>query len=92
MSATRAAAALMKFDLSTRELIEQTFEGREHFAVPYQEKEDVIRTVTGTWTLSLAAASAGVTEEAVLVAIARDYLHCGTILASKSAVYAALKA
>ncbi|SEU40491.1 hypothetical protein SAMN03159335_06323 [Burkholderia cepacia] len=91
MSATKAAAALVQFDLATRELIEQTFDGREHFAVPYEEKFSVIRAIAGTWTLSLAAASAGVTEEAVLVALVRDHLHCGTIQSAKSAVYSALK-
>jgi hypothetical protein len=92
MSAKKAAEALYAFDADARELIDNLFADRPHYAIPFEEKHQAIRTLAGTWTLSLAAAAAGVDETAVLVAVAHMYLHCGTIPASRSTVQLAMTA
>ncbi|MGF6996745.1 hypothetical protein [Paraburkholderia sp. GAS32] len=92
MSAKKAAEALYTFDADARELIDALFADRPHYAVPNEEKQHAIRTIAGTWTLSLAAAAAGVSETDALIAIAHRYLHCGTIPASRSTVQLAMTA
>ena len=90
MSAKKAAEALMQYDSDLRERVERLFEGRLHSLVPRNEKEEVIREAAGTWTLSLAAHAAGVTETQVLVALARYHLHVGTPMVAEGAVESAL--
>ncbi len=90
MSAKSAADALMAYDTTLAEQVTRLFEDHASHSVSYEEKARLIRDVAGTWTLSLAAASAGVDEEQVLVALARHYLHGGTQMAASGFVSAAL--
>ena len=56
-----------------------------------ERQEAVLKYCAGTWTLSLAAASAGVTETQVLVALAKNHLHCGTQVVCEGVVKNLLK-
>lgn len=90
MTAISAANALMTYDADLRARVDEYFGGREPYAIPSEESDALLREIAGTWTLGLAAASAGVTERQVLVALARHYLHLGTLKAAISRVYFAL--
>ncbi|WP_321940020.1 hypothetical protein [Paraburkholderia sp. J8-2] len=89
MSAKRAAAALVEFDSDTRAEVE-ALAGLE-----WDQSESarlaVILDASATWTLSLAAAAAGVDEAAVLVALARDHLGYRTQMQAAAAVRRALE-
>lgn len=91
MSAKKAAEALFQFDQSLRTYVEVMFANRAHHAASWEEKVDCLRAAKGTWTLSLAAGAAGVSEEAVLTALAQHHLHCGTLLCAKGAVHQAMQ-
>jgi hypothetical protein len=90
VSAKNAANALVAFDATLAESIKTMFEGRGHYEVSHEEKTSLLCDVAGTWTLSIAAAAASVTEHQVLVALARYYMHCGTQMASENTVRSAL--
>lgn len=92
MTAKSAADALMTFDATLAEQVQKLFAGcsGSHFKVSSEEKARLIREVAGTWTLSLAASAAGVTERQVLVALTRHHLHHGMNPASSALVEAAL--
>lgn len=91
MSAKTAADALMAFDTTLTEQVQKLYEGHQyHASVRDEDKAALIREVAGTWTLSLAASAAGVSEQQVLIALARGYLHAGTQMAASGFVSAAL--
>ena len=86
-----AAAALMTFDTTLMEQVQKLYEGHQyHISVRLEDKAALIREVAGTWTLSLAASAAGVSEQQVLAALARDYLNAGTPMAASGFVSATL--
>lgn len=85
MSAKRAAEALVQFDTTLRESIEKLDSLGDYWWITEEGIEAaaaVIREVSATWTLSLAAASAGVTEVQVLCALGQRHLHMGTQVAA----------
>lgn len=93
MGAKTAADALVKFDTELRDRIE-ALESRGGYWWIQEgasaETDAILRDCAGTWTLSLAAESAGVTERQVLVALARFHLHRGTQICAEGAVTQAL--
>jgi hypothetical protein len=85
MSAKQAAAALVEFDTELKARVEEVNARGSYWWIDAANEADVkaiIKDTAGTWTLSLAAAAAGVTEEAVLVAMYRNHLHGGTQVAA----------
>lgn len=92
MSAKAAADALVAYDATLGKQIADLYDGHKHHStVPKSDKAQLVRDVAGTWTLSLAASAAGVSEQQALVALARHHLHCGTPLAAEGFVCAALE-
>lgn len=90
MSAKSAADALMTYDTTLAEQVRNLFDGRQHIAVRSEEKAKLIREISGTWTLSLAAAAGGIGEDQVLIALHRFHLFGGTQPAATAFVRAAL--
>lgn len=87
MSAKSAADAMMTFDVALAEQVKKLFANGKASS---EEKISLIREISGTWTLSLAASAAGVTEMQVLVALTRHHLHHGMNPVSAALVEAAL--
>jgi hypothetical protein len=86
MSARRAAAALIEFDVSAAALLPPTGERLD------EEGAIVLgRALRGTWTLSLAAAAAGVTEQQVVAAVLQHHTSCGTSLVCQGYAKTAFK-
>ncbi|MBP6776235.1 MAG: hypothetical protein KA151_03170 [Piscinibacter sp.] len=77
MSARRAAVALMNHDADIAEKIAEYFADRRPYFAKSETGEAIVASAAGTWTLTLAADAAGVTERQVLAAIAQQ-LHLGT--------------
>jgi hypothetical protein len=89
MSAKRAADALVEFDADLKARVEEINSRGDYWwidAANGADAEAIIKDTAGTWTLSLAAAAAGVTEESALVALYRNYLHGGTQVAASGRV------
>jgi hypothetical protein len=94
MTAKAAAAALVEFDADLRARVDALNARGDYWWIEpgaREDQEDVIRQCAGTWTLSLAAASAGVTEVQVLTALARFHLRLGTQKCAAATVYSVLK-
>lgn len=75
MSAKSAAAALIEFDVDAAALLPAAGE--------YLDWDGAIalgKALRGTWTLSLAAAAAGVSEQQVVAAVLQHHTRCGTSL------------
>lgn len=72
-----AAAALITHDKKLHDEVKNLFNGRQRIEVKHEEKIEIIRSASKTWTLALAADAAGVTKELVLVALAKNYLDMG---------------
>lgn len=75
MSAKSAAAALIEFDVDAAALLPPADEFLNHEGAVALGK--ILR---GTWTLSVAAAAAGVTEQQVVAAVLQHHTRCGTAL------------
>lgn len=89
MSAKAAAAALAEFDSELKERIEEINSRGDYWWINEDHRmdaEQIIKDTAGTWTLSLAAGSAGVSEEMVLAALYKHHLHGGTQAAASAAV------
>lgn len=89
MTAKAAAAALAELDVDLKVRIgEMNLRGERWWLDEKNvaDAEQIIKDTAGTWTLSLAANSAGVSEEMVLVALYRNHLHGGTQLAAAGVV------
>lgn len=94
MTAKAAAAALAEFDVELKARIEEINSRGDYWWINEQhsvDAEQIIKDAAGTWTLSLAASSAGVSEEMVLVALYRNHLHGGTQVAAAGTVRSILK-
>lgn len=78
MTGKRAAAALMQFDLDLAAEV-ATLDAQD-CALSWDEAESFARHAFGLWTLSLAAAAAGVTEEMTIAALMYNHLRVGTNL------------
>lgn len=94
MSAKSAAAALAEYDIDLKNRIEEINARCDYWWINAEHSKDaeqIIRDTAGTWTLSLAAASAGVSEEMVLVALYRFHLKGGTQVAAAGRVRSILK-
>lgn len=95
MSAKRAGDALVEFDTDLKSRVEEINSRGNYWWIDAANRADanaIIKDTAGTWTLSLAAAAAGVTEEAALVALYRNYLHGGTQVAAAGMVRSILNA
>lgn len=89
MSAKAAAGALAEFDVDLKARIDEINSRRDYWWIypeDIKDAEQIIRDAAGTWTLSLAAGSAGVSEEMVLVALYRFHLKGGTQVAAAGRV------
>lgn len=94
MSAKSAAAALAEFDMELKARIDEINSRGDYWWINEDHSKDamaIIKDASGTWTLSLAAAAAGVSEEMVLVALYRFHLHGGTQAAASGRVRSILK-
>jgi hypothetical protein len=86
MSAKSAAAALIQFDVDAAALLPSSDE--------MLDDEGAIalgKALRGTWTLSLAAAAAGVSEQQVVAAILQHHTRCGTSLVCQGYAKSAFK-
>lgn len=89
MSAKIAAAALVEFDADLRERVEEINSRGDYWWININHQTDaakIIKDTAGTWTLSLAAAAAGVSERMVLSALYRFHLKGGTQAAASGRV------
>jgi hypothetical protein len=89
MTAKAAAAALAEYDADLKVRIEEINARGDYWWINSSHRADaeqIIKDVAGTWTLSLAASSAGVSEEMVLVALYRTHLRGGTQVAAAGRV------
>lgn len=81
MTAKRAAEALYLFDCDLKNSIDDLNE-EDYWWIQEGGRERglaIVRTVVGTWTLSIVAHAANQTEEAVLTALYKNHLHGGTM-------------
>jgi hypothetical protein len=75
MSAKSAAAALIEFDLDAAAQLSAAGE--------YLNQDSAIalgKALRGTWTLSMAAAAGGVSEQQAFAAVLQYHTRCGTSL------------
>ena len=75
MSAKNAAAALLQFDIDVAEKLP----AKDQF-LDYESAISLGKAIRGTWTLSLAAAAGGVTEQQVMAALLQHHTRCGSSL------------
>lgn len=79
MSAKRAAAALLDFDLETaNKITELNKSQKEQNIAPIKIAHEAVDYLRGIYTLSMCASAAGVSEDAVIVVILFDWLRLGT--------------
>ena len=89
MSGKAAAAALAEYDVELKARIEEIHSRGDYWWIDPQHSKDaeqIIKDTAGTWTLSLAAGAAGVSEEIVLTALYRFHLKGGTQVAAAGRV------
>jgi len=86
MSAKNAAAALVEYDIAEQVAAIEAAYPMVGFDVERREAiVSLLREVMGTWTLSLAAASADVSEQQVIAALAyHPRLRIGTTAVAQS--------
>ncbi|MFC3468838.1 hypothetical protein ACFOHT_03050 [Massilia oculi] len=75
MSAKIAAAALIQFDVDAAAMLPTSGEVLDDVGAIALGK-----ALRRTWTLSLAAAAAGVSEQQVVAAVLQHHTRCGTSL------------
>ncbi|MBR8114450.1 hypothetical protein KDX10_32935 [Burkholderia cenocepacia] len=93
MSGKRAAAALMQCDVDLAERIRSIEEKRSITAfVSHAEYEQLARELFGLWTVSMAAAAAGVTEEQTVAALLQWHTHAGSSLVCQGIARSASRA
>ncbi|MDP3008234.1 MAG: hypothetical protein Q8N30_04085 [Methylococcales bacterium] len=83
MSARVAAEALFNYDNDLFTEITGVFAGRVANEVPYEDRVNLIKAAINTWTLSMVAHAAGLSEFQVLVALAKYHLNLGSSSATE---------
>lgn len=94
MSAKRAAKALVTYDLDLKATIDSLTSAGQYWyleAGAQVAADTVLRYASKKWTLNFVAAAAGISKRHVLIALARDYLACGTQLNSTLRVNGVLR-
>lgn len=84
MTAKAAADALLRYDLELADKVRDLF--ADHANAPLElnkRKADLIREITDSWTVALAAEAAMVPKKAVLDAFARYHLQTTSRFASR---------
>ncbi len=87
MGAKTAAAAMMAHDADLANAVRNLPDDTNAVGPAAAQ---LVRDTAGTWTLALAAASAGVSERQVLVALVQKHIHPSTAPAAAGFVDAAL--
>lgn len=89
MSGRRAAKALMDFDIQIYQAVKPNQETQR--MTTSEAVEFLKKNVVGTYTLSLVAAAAGVSEEVVIAALVHDYMLVGTTVVCQGIAKNALR-
>lgn len=89
MSARLAASALVTYDADVAEAIRNARVGGE--SPTWNAAEELAGYLRGCWTLSLAAAAAGTSEEKVVAAVLLYFVGAGTSAVCRSIARRAFK-